>query len=58
MDTFAAISLAAEYYPNSIIKQNEKNIEQITIFTPMIWRQIYLMSSYIILILVIIMAFP
>jgi hypothetical protein len=58
MDTFAAIALAAEYYPNSIIRQNEKNIEKIEIFTPIIWRSIFVMSGYIILLCVILLSFP
>jgi magnesium-transporting ATPase (P-type) len=58
MDTFAAIALAAEYYPNSIIRQNEKNIEKIEIFTPIIWRSIFVMSGYIILLCLILLSFP
>jgi len=56
MDTFAALALATERPHPSIIKNPPiKRGDQI--MTPVLWRQIYGMSIYMVTVLVIIMFF-
>jgi len=56
MDTFAALALASEKPHPSIIR-NPPTKKGDQIMTPIMWRQIYGMSAYIILVMVILTSF-